>query len=144
MRRLFLLLVAAAIVAVPSVSASPAAATTWHHTWRYLHFPARVDDGGDMEWRYITLNGKYRWRMFIAHSAHTDQPRVMSRVVRLHGRYLWRDTVLAREGRYHQYSHLTNVRTNGEVTLGKQVVLGSFGDGRYHFGSTLDNVRASH
>jgi hypothetical protein len=143
MRRFLLLSVAALVTAEFSVSAAPASATTWHHKWSYLHFPARLDDGGYMPWRTLTLNGTYRWRMFVAHRAHQDQPRVKSRTVRLHGRYRWGDALLARQGTYQQSSHLRNVRTGGMVYLGGQAVLGSFGDGNYHWGSTLDNVRAS-
>jgi hypothetical protein len=137
-------MIGAAFVAavVLAIAAAPASATTWHHTWSRLHFPAREADAGSMPSRTITLKGRYRWRSFIAHAAHTNQPTVDTRTPRLYGRYLWSDGLRAVNGMYQRISTLTNLRTGGKIHLDHTAVVGAFGDGRYHWGSTLENVRA--
>ena len=128
---------------VLAISAAPASATTWHHTWSYLHFPARKADAGAIPPRTITLNGRYLWRGFIAHWAHTDQPRLESRTPRLRGRYTWSDRLRAINGMYQRITTLTNQRTGGTISLDHTATVGAFGDGRYHWGSTLDKIPAS-
>jgi hypothetical protein len=137
-------LTAAGFAVAGSLSvAAPASATTWNHKWSYLHFPARPHAGEPNPSRTLTLNGTYRWRAFSAHWAHTDYPRATSRTVRLHGRYRWTDDLrqAAIEGDYIHVSTIRNLRTGGKVLL-HYIENGRYGDGRYHWGSTLDNVRA--
>ena len=131
------------ISAIALASSAPsAAASTWNHQWDYLHFPPRVGDGSPGPSRTITLNGTYRWRSFSAHWAHQDQPTARSRTLRLVGRYSWRDTLYISPPRrtYLHVSELVNTRTGGRVTI-EYTETGGYGDGQYHWGSTLDNVR---
>lgn len=130
-----------AVVAL-AVAAAPARASTWNHKWSYLHFPANLEDqDSTYPARRLTLNGTYRWRAFSYHWAHPGQPSAKPRTVRLHGRYDWLDTLHKEGTRYRHTSTLTNVRTGGRVWL-IHYETGRFGDGQYHWGSTLDNVLA--
>ena len=76
-------------------------------------FATRVGDGSPGSSRTITLNGTYRWRSF---SAHTPPKRT-----------------------YLHVSELVNTSTGGRVTI-EYTETGGYGDGQYHWGSTLDNV----
>ena len=135
-------ILAAVLAATASLSAAAtASATTYHHTHTYLHFPPRSSDAVSMTDRTITLNGRYRWRAFSAHSAHEDRPTAIPRRVRLHGTYTWHDGWYISGGHYRHYSSLVNVRTDGRVSIDYPQPA-TYGDGKYHWGSTLDNVRA--
>ena len=141
-RSLTIALIAAVLASAGALSAAaPASATTYHHTWSYLHFPPREADAIAMRPRTITLNGTYRWRAFSAHWAHQDRPRAIPRIVKLHGRYEWNDSFYISDGHYRHYSSLVNVRTLGRVSI-DYAQPDEYGDGKYHWGSTLDNVRA--
>jgi hypothetical protein len=141
-RSLALAVTVAALASAASLSAAaPASATTWHHTQTYLHFPPRSADAVSMRPRTITLNGTYRWRAFTAHTAHEDRPRAIPRIVTLHGRYEWHDAFYISDGHYRRYSSLVNVRTLGRVSI-DFAQPATYGTGKYHWGSTLDNVRA--
>lgn len=142
MTRSFAAISAAIVAAIAlAVSAAPASATTWHHTWSYLHFPATEADEGYMPIRGpMTLNGFYEWRNFIAHEDHLDQPRSDDRNICLRGEYTWSDGLFAVNGMYHHKSYLQNAATGGKAWLDHTAVVGAFGDGRYHWGSTLDRI----
>lgn len=129
------------LLAALAVSVAPASATTSNKRLTFLQFPAQVGDRF-LASRTIMLRGTYRWRMSVAHVSHQAQPRVKTRTVRLRGRYEWVDLLLNDQGRYQHFSSLRNRRTGGTVVMDSQFVLGSFGDGFYVWGSTLDNVRA--
>jgi hypothetical protein len=132
----------AALAAAGSLStAATASATTYHHTQTYLHFPPRDKDAVSMTDRTMRLNGTYRWRAFSAHWAHEDRPTAIPRIVRLHGTYTWHDGWWISDGHYRHYSSLVNVRTDGRVSIDYPQPA-TYGDGTYHWGSTLDNVRA--
>jgi hypothetical protein len=123
------------------ISASPAAATTYHHTHTYLHFPARSTDAKAISTRVITLDGWYYWRAFSAHWAHANHPAASSRTVHLSGRYVWLDYLRVQGRTYRHWSVLRNARTGGQVTLSHEEP-GRAGDGSYHWGSTLVNARS--
>jgi hypothetical protein len=123
-----------------AVSAAPAAAATWNQTWAYMN----DYDPGACAARTLTLNGTYRWQVFGYHWAHHGKP-ARTRTVRLRGRYAWRDCIFRHPatGRVHYYEHeslFRNVRTGGKVYLYHPFT--AYGDGRYRFGSTIQNVRA--
>ena len=141
-KSLTIALATAALAAAASLSAAAtASATTYHHTHTYLHFPPRAADARSMTPRTITLNGTYRWRAFSAHWAHEDRPTAVPRIVKLHGRYEWHDGFYISGGHYRHYSALVNVRTLGRVSIDYSQPA-TYGDGNYHWGSTLNNVRA--
>jgi hypothetical protein len=140
MTRSIAIVVAGALAAL-ALSAAPASAATWHHQWRYLHFPAQSGDAGYMPTRTITLNGRYFWHSFSAHSAHQSQPDETSRTVRLIGRYRWDDGLIRAGSTYIHTSSFTNVKTGGRVSISYRLS-GRFGSGSYHWGSTIDNVNS--
>jgi hypothetical protein len=140
-RSIAAILTALAAAAALALSATPASATTFHDDWGYFHFPAVPGDAQGIMPRTISLNGTYRWRAFSAHWAHASQPQAKSRTLRLVGRYRWDDMIQLENGRYYLLSAFTNLGTGGQVTIWYYLD-GRFGDGQYHFGSTLDNVRA--
>jgi len=139
MTRLLATIVAA--LALLALSSAPASAATWHHQWRSLPFPAQQSGAGYMPTRTIDLNGRYFWHAFSAHQAHPTQPDETSRTVTLVGRYRWDDGLIKSGSTYIHTSSFTNVRTGGRVSI-SYPLSGRFGSGRYHFGSTIDNVRA--
>jgi hypothetical protein len=131
---------ALAAVLVLAVSATSASAATWNHAWRYM----TSDDPGTYVSRVISLNGTYRWQAFGYHWAHPLRP-ARTRTVRLHGRYAWDDVIVRRpaSGRVQYYEHestFRNLKTGGTVYLYHPFT--AYGDGRYQFGSTIENVRA--
>jgi hypothetical protein len=140
-RSITTIVAALAVAAMLALSAASASATTWHHEWSYFHFPAVPGDASGLGGRTLTLKGTYRWRAFSAHWAHQDRPTARSRTLRLYGRYRWDDLMQVEGSRYVHTSALTNLSTGGQVTIW-YVRDGRYGDGQYHWGSTLDNVRA--
>lgn len=148
-----LALVAACIAALGSLAGpvSSASASTWHHRWSYLHFPAnpRVQLPCVPTRRIYLAAGRYRWRIFSYHWAHPKHPSDNTRVVRLaRGWYRWDDCLghfLHHVGEpdyiYRLRSTLRRLATGGRVYNDKAWEDGSFGDGSYHWGSTLDRIR---
>ena len=119
----------------------PAAATTYHDTHTYLHFPAKATDAKAIARRVLTLDGWYSWRAFSAHWAHANHPAASSRTVHLRGRYVWLDYLRVQGRTYRHWSVLRNARTGGQVSLSHEEP-GRAGDGSYHWGSTLVNARS--
>jgi hypothetical protein len=129
----------ALVVPASLVWAAPASAATWNHVWRYMS----DNDSSSCITRTITLRGTYRWRAFGYHWAHPLKP-AAARTVRLQGRYFWSDCIFSHPGsgkpRYYVHrSLIQNVKTRGQVTLSHPFT--AYGDGRYHWGSTIQNVR---
>jgi hypothetical protein len=125
---------------------APASATTMNHIWNYMRFPASSEENEDLRGctvrTIVTGPGTYRWRIFSAHWAHTDQPLQKTRVLRLRrARYSWSDCWLPDGRAWSRHSQLRNVSHGGNAYLHGQNIKGSFGHGSYHMGSTLDRVR---
>jgi hypothetical protein len=122
-----------------------ASATTTNHVWKYLHFPAWPEHGNDMGCTTRTIltgPGTYRWRVFSAHWAHTNQTQSEQRVLRLRrARYEWRVCWTPNGPKWSVYSRLRDITYGGKAALTGDDIKGAFGDGRYHIGATLDNVR---
>jgi hypothetical protein len=118
---------------------STASADSWNHTWSYLHYPSQTDDNQCLERTIRFARGLYRWRLFMAHWAHTDNPRVKVRRLRLSGgTYLWQECVRATTGRF--YEHSSGLwRGSGYASL-ESVQAPGYGDGQHHWGSTLRRI----
>ena len=73
----------------------------------------------------------------------THQPdAVEERRIRLRrARYQWGDCWLSNGRVWEHYSDLYNTNHGGWARLWGDDIKGNFGDGKYHIGSTLDNVR---
>ena len=146
-RRLACAVALAFVVAVGWLAApTSASATTMNHIWNYLRFPASSPANEDLRGctvrTIVTGPGRYRWRIFSAHWAHTDQPLRNERVLRLRrARYSWADCWLPDGRRWSRHSHLKNLTHGGNAWLYGDDIKGAFGHGSYHMGSTLDNVR---
>jgi hypothetical protein len=142
--------VVASLAALGSLAGpvSSASAHTWHHRWSYLHFPAPSNFVQCVASRRIRLaRGAYRWRAFVLHRAHpNDQGHTKLSTVRVGGgRYLWNDCL--KPARYHgRYvyrltSILHHLASGVRLYNDRLVQRGGWGDGRYHWGSTLDRAR---
>ena len=141
-RALKVLGAAIATAATLAVAAAPASATTYHTKWSYLDWPTYWAVDHVEPPRDLNLNGTYYWRAFAAHWAHPDRPVWTSRTVTLHGRYRWYDDLEATGNDYYKFtSTIKNLATGGRVTMSYKLY-GSFGNGNYEWGSTLDNIRA--
>ena len=138
---------AVALVLVAWLSApTSASATTMNHIWNYMRFPASSEANEDLRGctvrTIVTGPGKYRWSIFSAHWAHTDQPLRNGRTLRLRrARYSWADCWLPEGRRWSRHSQLRNLTHGGNAYLHGYDIKGAFGDGSYHMGSTLRNVR---
>jgi hypothetical protein len=123
-------------------AASPASATAWSRDDDYLHFPPwRPHATECVPVRQLQLDGRYRWRAYTVHWAHRNNPNWDQRSPRLRGRYSWFvcRRHIAGKG-YRIETELVNLRTAGRVYLRHSWYGGSYGDGRYEWGSTLDRV----
>jgi hypothetical protein len=118
-----------------------------HHDEPHLAVPSvpRVGQRGSPGCTVRTIvigPGTYRWRIFSAHCAHADQTQWQERRLHLrHARYEWHDCWAIEGERWTHHSVLHNRTHGGSVQLRGGEINGSFGDGSYHIGSTLDNVR---
>jgi hypothetical protein len=132
--------IAASLAAIGSPAT--ASAHTWNHLWQYLHFPSRQSESL-CTYRWITLGpGNYRWQVFAAHVAHQNTPRVKTRVLHLrHAEYRWVDCLPISGRGFAHTSHLYDETYGGQAELKGAYIEGSYGSGRYHWGSTLDRVR---
>jgi hypothetical protein len=135
--------VAGAVGASLAAVGSPAtaSASSWNDYWQYLHFPSRQSESL-CTYRWITTGpGNYRWRVFSAHVAHQNTPRVKSRQIHLRrAKYRWVDCMPVSGSGFAHYSRLYNEDHGGMAELKGGYILGSWGNGRYHWGSTLDRV----
>jgi hypothetical protein len=127
---------------------SSASAHTWHHRWSYLHFPASSNFVQCVPPRRIHLaGGRYVWRAFTYHWAHPNNPRdTWTTGPRLGGGwYLWNDCLKRFRERGRYIYHLTGILQQQATGLRLYndglFHRGRYGDGRYHWGSTLDRVR---
>jgi hypothetical protein len=136
-----MLMTAVAWLAAPT----SASATTSNHIWKYLHFPAWPEHGNDMGCKtrtIVTGPGTYRWRVFSAHWAHTNQTQWEQRVLHLRrARYEWRLCWMPNGRKWDPYTKLRDITYGGKASLTGDEIKGAFGDGRYHMGSTLDRIR---
>lgn len=137
-------LVAAALAVSGSLSGptATASASSWNDRWQFLRFPATLDQAG-CEGRSIYLAaGTYRWRLFSAHWAHTDQTRWRFRRIHLRrGHYTWIACITKDLRIFRSHSALWERGRPGNpawLTGGK--ILGAFGNGTYHWGSALDRL----
>jgi hypothetical protein len=135
------LAVAAVLAALISLTGSVASASakTWNHVWDYVH----GYDPGSCVARNIDLHGTYRWEIFGYNAFHPLKPS-KARRVRLIGRYHWIDCIQRHpaSGRVQYYGHTSefrNLKTGGKVYLSFPFT--AYGDGNYHYGSTIQNVR---
>jgi hypothetical protein len=83
-----------------------------------------------------------RWQIYNAF--HPLKPS-KTRTVGLHGRYGWQDCMTRHPatGRVQYYGHTSvfrNLKTGGRVSLSFPFT--AYGDGNYHWGSAIDNVRS--
>ena len=136
--------IAAALVAasVFAVSASSASAWTWDHTKQNLTFPSEVNRC--LAGRTLQLRGTYQWSVFggIPHQGKVSE--LPLRTYRLRGKYQMMDCIYSYNAdgteskEYRHVSKLVNLRNDGQ--LSSEHILNS-GDGKYHWGSKLRNVR---
>ena len=136
---------AAAVVAAVASLAAPAAAsaTTIIDIWKHLDFPAVKHQGqrGCNAREIVTGPGRYRWRILSAHSAHTNQPLIDQRVLRLRrARYKWVNCWQAHPHGWDRFSYLQNLSHGGLAWQYGDIIKGNFGNGLYHLYSTLDRV----
>jgi hypothetical protein len=122
-----------AAVAMIGLSADKASAESDHSRVDFFHFPGQAADATSLPERTIALRGRYRW---VAFTRGVRRPRV----VKLHGRYVWRDWVVVRGKGYRHYTTLTNAATGGRVTNYND--LPNQGSDAYWWGSTIENVLA--
>jgi hypothetical protein len=137
----------AACVATVGAPVGTASASSWHDHWDYLKFPPTRADARCMPARRIHLAaGTYRWRVFAAHAAHTNQTRWRSKRIYLRaGWYRWSDCLSpwdreALPNVYFEQSTLDELATSGRDASLYQYILGNFGSGVYHWGSALDRL----
>jgi hypothetical protein len=141
--------VAAALTALLATAAAPASAVTVHDKFNKLAFPAPVKKHPCIVQRRLRhLHGTYYWRMFSVNEKFPHKPTVNADNVTLKGTYTWTDCLKPvdpeggpKRNVYLHTSALTNDRTNGQVRL-SYLQRGRFGDGIYHWGSTLQKIRS--
>jgi hypothetical protein len=136
------LAVAVAWLAIPT----SASATTINDIWTNLRFPASsypALEGCKVPTRKIVTGpGTYSWQVFSAQGAHTNQTQWQARRIHLRrSRYEWSVCWYDQGRHWAVYSQLYNLSHGGYARLRGDDIKGSFGDGTYHMGSTLDRVR---
>jgi hypothetical protein len=146
-------LIAAALLAMSATSAS---AATWSHEYTTLKFPAVPGFKHHCQkGRTVDLRGRYVWKTFAgrADQGAPEQLVARSRTARhmFRGRYqmidcLYPDTNSKGEFAYRHESRVVNVKTGGQWMMGtdgqeKPEDFLDRGTGKYHWGSTLENVR---
>jgi hypothetical protein len=88
----------------------------------------------------LTGPGTYRWRVFSAHAGHQRQ--WQDRTIRLRrAHYQWTLCWYVQRSRWAVYSTLYDADYGGYARLRGDDIKGSYGNGSYHMGSTLDRVR---
>jgi hypothetical protein len=136
-----------AVVALTAVMATAlagpvatASADSWNHTWSYLHWPSDPKYGECVYRDIWFARGTYRWRLFMAHWAHTDSPTVKVRRLRLNGGwYSWYDCVSAVMYSRH-YLHRSGLRRFSGLATLESMQFPGHGDGQHHYGSTLRRI----
>lgn len=147
-------LVAAALLAV---SATPASAETWNHRNSMLKFPAGpgFKKQCKKKGRILELNGRYVWTTFAgrADQGAPEELVTRSRTERhvFRGTYkmidcLYPDTNSEGQFVYRHESRVVNLDTGGQWMMGtdgqeKPEDFLDKGPGKYHWGSTIVNVR---
>jgi hypothetical protein len=137
------LMVAVGWLAIPT----SASATTTNDIWTNLLFPASAHSNLERcktpTRKIVTGPGRYHWRVFSAQGAHTNQTQWEQRTLHLRrARYEWSVCWYDKGRRWGVYTQLYNLSHGGYARLPGDDIKGSFGNGTYHIGSTLDNVRS--
>ena len=137
-----LLVLAAAAASVASFASlggpvSQASAASWHHSWTYLNFAPTKPVNRCLKPRRIYLHaGSWHWRVFTAHWAHPTRARMVHWKRYFHGGwYTWTTCLKRIKNFYHVSSKL-----NGVNLLDLDENGHPFGDGSYHWGSTLTRL----
>ena len=123
----------------PVAAPATAAPTAWNDLWQYLRFPP-TDGQGRCVYRWIDLAaGTYDWRLFSAHWANTQHTRWTHRRISLRrSHYRWVDcnyrsgTIFRHESTLYDEGPL-----GGSAVLAGDYQTGAYGDGNYHWGSSL-------
>jgi hypothetical protein len=123
-------------LSAPTASAS---GTAWNDLWQYLRFPA-TDNQGRCVYRWIDLAaGTYEWRLFSAHWANTHHTRWTTRRIYLRrSEYRWVDCN-SRGGTVfrHDSTLWDEERPFNRAVLSGDYQTGAYGNGSYHWGSSL-------
>lgn len=135
--RLTLVLVAGWL-AVPSA----ASATTVHQVIDDLTFPRSTPNRGCEHRTLQTGPGKYHWRVFSAFVGAEHQKQWKGTVIRLpKDTYSWYICWRPAGNKVLVFSTLSRYVGGPIHRLNGDLIKGSFGSGRYHMGTTLDNLR---
>jgi hypothetical protein len=126
---------------------SSASASTWHHRWSDLSFPAPTNFVQCVPPRSVTLAKRhYRWRTFALHEAHQDDRghTKLSTVGVAGGLHMWHTCLkpYRYKGRYvyRVTSTLQHQASGVKLYHSALVQRGGWGGGSYHWGATLDRV----